>query len=116
MFSVSKRKTPETIITASSIDVSGQIFLFGYSPEERPNDPMQLEEEKTVLDPQSLTPINKILLIKEVIGGENKVYFIPCSTENPNGCLPFRVDAMELLESTSSYNRDEENEYGGFRC
>jgi hypothetical protein len=120
VFSVADRREffqrNQEIITASSIDVDGKVYLFEYDPTASPT--VQLQESLTVFDPQASTPINKIILIKEIVQGKTHSYFIPCTTDPTGeeiGCLTFRRNAMLSL----NFDRDEEllnGPTGGFKC
>ncbi|MDO8537666.1 MAG: hypothetical protein Q7S21_02170 [archaeon] len=121
VFAVAKRKTQNELVSASSINVSGKVYLFNYQTGGVPRmvlvDETDEQNNSAIFDPQAEIRSNKIVLIKEVIAGENHTYFIPCSTENDSdNCKYFREKAMEALNDLPEFDRDTTTETGGFKC
>ena len=128
MVGIAKRKTQNELVSASSISVSGKVYLFNYETTGTPSMEIISEEGEAIFDPQAEIRSNKIVLIKEVIGGENHTYFIPCSSDN-NDCRSARDFAMnelqakfpEIYDTGGTSPRTEADdgdrtETGGFKC
>lgn len=120
VFAIAKRKTQNELISASSIEVKAKVYLFEYDTLSSSMAIKNNAYDFSVFDPQAVTRINEILLIKEVINGVKHIYLIPCSADNSaDDCKYFRNKAMTALktENSSLFNaRDEQDAQGGFKC
>lgn len=102
IFSVIKKSgADEKTIAASSIVTAASIQIFSAE-----NDVIELADEAD-LKPSAFPPLDTILLVKEIEGGEATIYVIPCRSEGT---------VCEANKSAAGGIAHPESENGDFKC
>jgi len=102
VFSVASRSRPDEVVAADSFRTKATIRLFdisGPAIEEKTGD-----EALIILDPQAKIPTDALLLIKEIVSGEEYLYLIPCNSD-PLQCEARKDQvAQKFLGERSEFN------------